>query len=125
MISLLRSIVAVILGYAVFAVSSGAIFLLSGHPAHAPASMAFMLMTIVAGIVFAAVGGYVAGWLAGRRPVTHALAVGVLLAVGAAVSLAMTLGHGAVWTQIAALLLMAPSAVAGGWWRAQALSRAT
>ena len=119
MIALLRSIIAVILGYAVFAISSGAIFLLSGHPAHATASVAFMLMTIVAGIVFAAVGGYVAGWLAGRRPVAHAVAMGVLLAVGAAVSLVMTLGHGAVWTQVAALLLMAPSAVIGGWWRAR------
>jgi hypothetical protein len=118
MIALLRSILAVFLGYAIFAVSSGAIFLLSGHPAHAPASVAFMLMTVIAGIVFAAIGGYVAGWLAGRRPVAHAVAMAVLLATGAAVSLVMTLGQGAVWTQVAALVLMAPSAVLGGWWRA-------
>jgi len=125
MIALLRSILAVVVGYAVFAASSGAIFMLSGHAAHASASPAFMLITILAGVVFAAVGGYVAGWLAGRRPVAHAVAMAVLLAVGATVSLVMTLGHGAVWTQVAALVLMAPSAVVGGWWRAHGMSRAT
>jgi hypothetical protein len=117
--ALLRSIVAVLLGYVLFAASSGAIFIVSGHAAHAPASMAFMSVTIVAGMAFAAAGGYVAGWLAGRRPMAHALAMAVVLAVGAAVSLAMTIGHGAVWSQVAALLLMAPSAVLGGWWRAR------
>jgi len=44
-----------------------------------------------------------------------------LLAVGATVSLFSTLGHGAVWTQVTALTLMAPSAVLGGWLRARGL----
>ena len=44
------------------------------------------------------------------------VAMAVVLAAGAAA----TLGHGAVWSQVAALVLMAPSAVLGGWWRARA-----
>lgn len=119
MLALFRSIIAVLLGYAIFAVSSFALFRVTGHDPHAPASVTFMMVTVVEGIVFASAGGYVAAWIAGRRPVAHAVAVAVLLALGAAASLAATLGHGAVWTQVTALLFMAPSAVVGGWWRAR------
>jgi hypothetical protein len=119
MIALLRSVVAVVVGYVLFAAMAQALFVLSGHAPHAPASVPFMLLTVVAGVAFAAAGGYVAAWLAGRRPIAHALAMAVLLAVGAAVSLAATLGHGAIWTQVAALVFMAPSAVLGGWLHAR------
>ena len=117
MIAILRSIVAVIVGYIVFAASAFAVFRLSGHAAHATASMPFMLLTIASGVAFAALGGYVAGWLAGRRPLAHAVAMALLLVAGATASLVSTLGHGAIWTQVAALTLMAPSAVLGGWLR--------
>src|SRR5262245_7812936 len=114
MIALLRSLAAVLLGYAVFAASAFAVFRLSGHNPHAPASVPFMLGTIASGVVFATAGGYVAGWLAGRRPLVHAVALAVVILAGAAASLASTLGHGAVWSQVAALALMAPAAVLGG-----------
>ena len=117
---ILRSIAAVIVGYAVFAASAFAVFRLSGHAAHAPASGPFMLLTIACGVAFAALGGYLAGWLAGRRPLAHAVAMAVLLAAGATASLVSTLGHGAIWSQLAALAVMAPSAVLGGWLRARA-----
>lgn len=119
MIALLRSVVAVLAGYIVFAASAFAVFRLSGRAAHAAASVPFMLLTIACGVVFAAVGGYVAGWLAGRRPVAHAVAMATVLAAGATASLVSTLGHGAIWSQVAALTLMAPSAVLGGWLRAR------
>ena len=117
----LRSVAAVFLGYVVFAASAAALFALSGHAAHASASWAFVGVTVASGVVFAVAGGYVAGWLAGRRPVTHAMAMAAVLAAVATVSLAQTLGHGAVWSQVAALTVMAPSAVMGGWWRARAV----
>ena len=112
---LLRSVVAVLAGYLVFATSAFAVFRLSGRAPHAPAPLPFMLLTVASGVVFAAVGGYLAGWLAGRRPLAHAVAMAVLLSAGAIASLVSTLGHGAVWTQVTALTLMAPSAVLGGW----------
>jgi hypothetical protein len=119
MTALIRSIVAVLLGYIVFAASAFAVFRLSGQAPHAEASVPFMLVTIASGVVFAFIGGYIAGWIAGRRPLAHGVGMAALLALGAAVSLASTLGHGAVWTQVAALTLMAPSAVLGGWFRAR------
>lgn len=121
MLAFIRSVVAVLLGYVIFAASAKALFRLSGHAPHAATSGEFMLVAVVYGVIFAAVGGYVAAWLAGRRPVAHAVAMAAILATGAAVSLAATLGHGAVWSQVAALAVMAPSAVLGGWWRARAV----
>jgi len=115
MISLLRSVAAVLAGYIVFAASSYAAFRVTGQDPHAEASVSCMVITITAGIVFALAGSYIAGWIAGRKPLAHGMAMAALLALGAGVSLAATLGHGAIWTQVAALTLMAPSAVAGGW----------
>jgi len=76
-----------------------------------------MLESIAFGLAFALLGGYVAAWLAQRRPVAHSAGVAALVAIGALVSLVSTLGNGAVWSQVAALMLMAPCAVLGGWLR--------
>ena len=120
--TLLRSIGSVLAGYVIFAVSSFAIFRIAARAPHAAAPAWFMVLSTVLGIVFALIGGYVAGWLARRRSFAHGAAVGVLIALGAAMSLWMTLGHGAVWTQVAALVCMAPAAAVGGRMRARAAS---
>jgi hypothetical protein len=113
----LRSIVAVVVGYMVFAVSAFLVFELFAQPPHEVAPLWFMVTAAVLGMFFAFVGGYVAAFLAGRHPRAHGVAVAALLALGAAFSLVATLGKGAVWSQVAALVLMAPSAVGGGWIR--------
>lgn len=115
----LRSIASVILGYLVFALSAGAFFQLSGQPPHADAPLAIMLASFVVGVVAAFAGGYLAARLAGRKPAAHGVAVAVVLAIGATVSLVSTIGNGAIWSQIAALALMAPSAALGGQVRAR------
>jgi hypothetical protein len=115
----IRSIVAVVIGYLVFALSAFAFFQLSGQAPHRAAPMSVMLASAGFGVVFAILGGYVAAWLAQRRPIAHGLAVAGVLAVGAAASLLSTLGNGAIWSQVNALLLMAPSAALGGWLRAR------
>jgi len=82
-----------------------------------------MMASISIGVIAAFLGGFVAAWLAGRRPLIHGLCVASVLALGATVSLLATLGHGAVWSQVAALALMAPSACLGGWARARVSPR--
>jgi hypothetical protein len=114
-----RSIVAVVAGYLVFALSAFAFFQVSGQAPHRVAPVSVMLASSAFGVVFALLGGYVAGWLAGRRPMRHGVAVAVVLAGGALVSLLSTFGKGAIWSQVAALVFMAPSAVFGGWLRAR------
>lgn len=115
----LRSIAAVILGYLMFALSAVLSFRISGQAPHAPAPFGIMLAHILVGVVAAFAGGYVAALLAGRKPAAHGIAVALLLALGAAVSLVSTIGHGAIWSQVAALLVMAPGAAFGGWVRAR------
>ena len=112
-----RSVIAVLFGYLIFAVSAFAFFQISGQPPHQHAPVPIMMGGIASGMVFALLGGFVAAWLARRQPLAHGIAVGAVLALGAAISLLITMGKGAVWSQVAALALMAPCAVLGGWLR--------
>jgi O-antigen/teichoic acid export membrane protein len=118
-VQVFRSIGSVILGYLVFALSALAFFELSGQPPHAEASLSIMFASTLVGVVAAFVGGYLAAYVAGRKPAVHGLAVAAILAIGATVSLVSTLGHGAIWSQVAALAFMVPSATLGGWARAK------
>jgi NhaP-type Na+/H+ and K+/H+ antiporter len=117
--SAVRSVLAVLCGYAVFALSAFAFFRLSGQPPHQEAPMSVMLTSVAVGMLFAVLGGYLAARLAKRRPLAHGVAVALVLAVGAAISLLSTLGNGAIWSQVSALVFMAPSAVLGGWLRSK------
>ena len=117
-----RSIVSVIVGYLTFALSAFGLFQISGQPPHQAAPVPFIVGSIVYGAVFALIGGYVAAWLARRRPLAHGLAVAVVSALGAAISLLSTLGKGAIWSQVAALAIMAPCAALGGWLRSKQLA---
>lgn len=119
MIQALRSIVSVVVGYLLFAVPSYAFFRISGQPPHQEAPPRIMLASILVGVVAAFVGGFVAALLAGRHPLGHGIAVAILLACGATASLLSTIGHGAIWSQVAALTLMAPTAALGGRTRAR------
>ena len=112
-----RSVIAVIVGYLIFALSAFAFFQISGQPPHQAAPVPIMIGSIAFGMVFALLGGFVAAWLARRRPFAHGVAVAAVLALGAAISLLNTVGKGALWSQIAALVLIAPCAVFGGWLR--------
>jgi O-antigen/teichoic acid export membrane protein len=119
-----RSVLSVLAGYLLFAVSAFLIFKLFKQPPHQAAPLGFMVITTALGMFFALLGGYVSGLLAGRNPLGHAIGVAVILALGASVSLMSTLGKGAIWTQIAAIVFMAPSAIAGGWMRFRQCTRA-
>lgn len=121
---ILRSIIAVLFGYLIFAVMAFSFFRISGQAPHQTAPMLVMLGSIVVGAAGALLGGYVAAFIAGWRPLAHGVAVAVVLAAGATASLASTVGHGSVWSQIAALMVMAPCAIVGGWFRAKRSSRA-
>src|SRR4051794_13947395 len=110
---MLRSIGAVVAGYFVFAVSAVLLFQLAGRDPHASAPLAFQLATIVWGAVFAMVGGWLAAHVSPRRPGTHAAIVAVVIAVLAAGSLVAD-PRGAQWTQVSAIVVMAPCAWLGG-----------
>jgi FtsH-binding integral membrane protein len=114
-----RSIRAVVAGYLVFAVSAVALFALAGRDAHAAQGWHFMGISILYGMAFAALGGWIAAKLAPRNPTAHAGAIAVIIAVGAAISIPSVPAGVFPWTQVAAIALMAPSALIGGWLQAR------
>jgi hypothetical protein len=121
---MIRSVLGVVIGYVVFAAPAVVLFHVTGQPPHAEASVPFMVGATLYGMAFAALGGYLSAWIANRRLVAHASATAVVLALGAAVSLAATLGKGAIWSQVCAIAFMAPAAAAGGWVRLRIGNRA-
>jgi len=109
----MRSIGAVVAGYFIFAASAVLLFQLSGRAPHAEAPLAFKIATIAWGGVFAMVGGYLAAHVSVRRPAAHGAAVAAVIALGALGSIA-TRPSDALWSQLAAIIVMAPCAWAGG-----------
>lgn len=112
---MIRSIAVVIAGYAVFAVSAVAFFAGTGRDPHAAAPMTVVIGSTVYGMLFAALGGWLAARFAGSRPMAHAIAVAMVIALGACVSIVASGATDTVWSQLSALLLMSPSAAIGGW----------
>ena len=110
---LARTTLAVIVGYLIFAVTAVALFRLSARDPHAAQPLWFMALAVVSGITFAAVGSMVAGVIGAHHPHGY-IALAVLIAVGATVSLLTSPAADATWSQWTALLLMAPSAYLAG-----------
>jgi len=111
---MVRLVLAVVTGYLIFAISAVLLFQISKQDPHQTVTLFYGVASTLYGMTFALVGGYAAGRIAGRRPRVQGAAVGGLIALGALVSLIARPGAGAIWSQLAALFLMAPMAVAGG-----------
>jgi hypothetical protein len=111
----MRAFLAVVAGYLIFALSAVLLFRLSRVDPHAPAAVGFEAFTMVYGLIFASLGGFAAGKIARRRDLNCGIALALVIASGAAISMIARPGAGALWTQTAALLLFAPASVAGDW----------
>ena len=111
---MLRSVTGVMAGYLLFALPAFALFQVSGRDPHQEQDLAFAAFSILWGMALAFAGGYAAGAIAGRRPRLHGGAVALILALGATASILAQPGRGARWSQAAAIVLMAPAAMAGG-----------
>jgi hypothetical protein len=116
--AIVRSVFAVFLGYVVFGGSAVLLFQFSGHQPHAVASLSFEVGTVVYGMLFAMVGGWVAAWVAAVRPIKHGILLAGVIAIGAIISLVFS-NAAATWSQWSALLLMAPMAIVGSYLRAR------
>jgi len=110
----MRLIFAVVTGYVVFAVSAALLFQMTGQDPHATPEPMFALMSIVWGVAFAALAGYVASRASQREGLRPSLLVGCLIATGALVSLLLEGKDASPWSQLSALLAMAPSTLLGG-----------
>ena len=113
----MRIFLAVLAGYLIFAVSAVLLFHLTHVDPHSPASLAFKALTVAYGLAFACIGGFVAGRIGARSDLVCGIALAIVIALGATISMIAHPGAGALWTQTAALLLFAPSSLVGDWAR--------
>ena len=118
---MLRALVAVVVGYLAFGVPAYALFRLSGHDPGGPAGPLFMAGSVLYGIVFAFLAGWMARVLAPASPRRLPWPVAVVAAIVALAAIASTVLGGrqgrAIWSPLATLLLMAPAVLLGGWRR--------
>ncbi len=115
--TVLRHGAAVLVGYLTFAVPTAALFAFSHRDPHAPQDWVFVVFSIVYGVISAILAGYVAGIIARSRPIAAARTLSLAIAAVAIVSMLARPGAGAVWSQLVAIFLLAPSALVGGWLR--------
>jgi hypothetical protein len=110
--NILRSTLAVIVGYAIFVVSAFALFHLFGIAPHADPAILTLVIVIAWGAVFSWLGGFVAQWIAGAGRLTVNYILAGIMAGFAAFSLLKSEGNH--YTQIAAIFLFAPMSFLGG-----------
>ena len=113
----MKVFLAVVAGYLIFAGSAVLFFQLTTVDPHSPAAIGFEALTVAYGFVFASFSGFVAGKLARRTDLACGMALAIVIALGATVSMIARPGAGALWTQTAALVLFAPASLAGDWIR--------
>ncbi len=113
----MRITLAVVGGYLIFAVSAVLLFRLTKIDPHSPAAAGFEVFAVAYGLAFALLSGFVAGKIARRGDLMSGIALALVIAVGATISMIARPGAGAIWTQTSALLLFAPAALAGDWMR--------
>src|SRR4051794_27881064 len=111
---MMRFIAAVITGYLIFAMSAALLFQFAGQDPYATPSLAFGVGSVLWGIGFATLAGYTAAVTAEQKNLVPGIVVGCLIATGALASLVSEKQQGSTWSQLSALLLMAPAACAGG-----------
>lgn len=115
----MRSLLAIIVGYLVFGISAVLLFQLAHVDPHQQPGIGFMIGSTIYGIVFAGAAGYTAARIAGKRELAIAGAVAGIIALLALISILAQPGLPSYWSQLAAVILMSPAAVVGGWIKAR------
>jgi len=110
----MRVLAAVVTGYVIFAISAALLFQFTGHDPHITPGLGFGIFSVLYGIFFAGLGGYIAERIVPGTRAFPGMWVGCIIAVGALASLVAESGKGSTWSEISALALMAPAACAGG-----------
>jgi hypothetical protein len=109
---LLKNILAVVVGYAIFVISTVLLFKISAIDAHADPSVGVMILVIAWGMVFSIAGGLVAQMISASGNLTINYILGIMIAGFATFSLFNTTGNH--YSQLAAIFLFAPSSILAG-----------
>ena len=110
---MIRNILAVIAGYLIFAISSVLLFTLTSHKPHAEASTAFKIITIIYGVFFFVIAGFVVQLIARQKTLALNYILALVIFIFATISLITATGTH--WTQLFAMFIFAPVSVLGGY----------
>jgi hypothetical protein len=107
-----RKIIGIIVGYAIFAVSSLLLFRVSGQAPHADATPNFMILTAVYGAIFSFISGFVSQFIAKTKNLKLNYILAIIIAGFATFSFFKATGNH--WTQLLAIFIFAPVSILGG-----------
>jgi hypothetical protein len=107
-----RKILSVIAGYAIFVVTSLALFKISGLKPHADPATLFVILTTLYGVVFSFVAGLVTQLLSKTKRLKINYILAFIMAGFAIFSLLKSEGNH--WTQLLAIFIFAPISILGG-----------
>ncbi|MBF4516052.1 hypothetical protein IRZ71_06850 [Flavobacterium sp. ANB] len=110
---MIRQILAVIAGYAIFVISSVLLFRVSEVNPHSDASQLFMILTFVYGTVFSFISGLVTQVISRTKNLKVNYILLIIMAGFAAFSFFKS--NGSSWTQLLAIFIFAPVSVLGGY----------
>jgi uncharacterized membrane protein len=109
---MIRKILAVIAGYAIFVMTSLALFKLSGQNPHGQTTKEFQILTAIYGATFSFLSGLVLQLIAKTTTLTLNYILAFVIAGFATFSL--TKADGSNWTQLLAIFIFAPVSILGG-----------
>ena len=111
---MIRNILSIIAGYAIFVATTLALFRVSGQDPHAEATTSFMIMSTIYGAVVSFIAGLVSQWIAKSSDLKINYVLACLIAGFATFSLFKSSGNH--WTQLVAIFIFAPVSILGGWY---------
>ncbi|GAA4332048.1 hypothetical protein GCM10023149_38100 [Mucilaginibacter gynuensis] len=109
---MIRNILGIIAGYAIFAVPAVLLFQISHQNPHGSASLGFKLFTVAYGAFFAFWGGFILQLIAATKRSRMNVILSFIIAAFAVFSL--TQSGGSHWTQWFAIFIFAPMSFFGG-----------
>ncbi|MCP9770817.1 hypothetical protein EGI22_23175 [Lacihabitans sp. LS3-19] len=112
---MIKKPLSVIAGYAVFVIFSVALFRFAGQKPHAEASLYFMILAAICGILYSVLAGFVVNLISKSKSLDMNYFLAAIIAGFAAFS--MSKSEGSHWTQILAILIFAPVSILGGYLR--------
>jgi len=112
---MIRSVLAILAGYLVFGASATILYRATGQES-SPGTW-FAVFSVLYGIGFAVLGGYLAAEIARQKPLLHSgIVAGVIVVIGLFLLISQS-SKGPVWSEALVLACMAPAALFGGWLR--------
>jgi hypothetical protein len=109
---MIRKILSIIAGYAIFVVTSLALFKIAGQDAHSDPTAFFVMLTIIYGAVFSFVAGLVTQLITKSAGLKINYVLAFIIAGFATFSFFKSEGNH--WTQLLAIFIFAPVSILGG-----------